>query len=441
MFTPSLVNDLMQIAGAERGHLVLVDVDSARLETMRRLVEKLMIARGKKHWTVIVATDRRAVMKGSDYLICCIDVHGLDCVALDHDIPLKYGIDQCIGDTIGPGGVFKALRTGPVFLDILRDAEALCPNALMLNHTNPMNMLCLAAGRSSSIRTVGLCHSVQATSRTLAAEAQVPWEEMAWACAGINHLAWFTRLEHEGRDLYPLLYDKFHEQIREGIEEAARGDQPLRQSDLVRKDMCVQFGAFITESSGHLSEYVPYYRKSEAGRLLLRPGYDGESRFYASGWPTWRAAQDAEREAMLKGEATLPQERTWEYTSWLIEAIEKDTPLTIHGNVLNQPSETTRPLIENLPRDGCVEVACDVDGAGVRPRPFGELPPQMAAICHANMAVFDLAAKAVIERSKEAAIHALMLDPLSAAVCTPGQIRDMASEMFEAQAAFLTDYQ
>jgi alpha-galactosidase len=439
MFTPRLVNDLLMIDHAPRGELALVDTNADRLTTVQRVIEKCVHARGRPNWTVIASTERTAVMADSDYLINCIEVNGLDCVAMDYDIPARYGIDQCIGDTIGPGGVFKALRTGPAMLDILHEAERLCPDALMLNHTNPMNTLCLAAGRRHSVNTVGLCHSVQATSQKLASEAGVPWEQMHWQCAGINHLAWFTTLTHEGRDLYPRLHEQFHRQIREGIDEAARGKEQS-QSDLVRKDMCVQFGAFVTESSGHLSEYVPYYRKSHAGRLLLRPGYDGESRFYANGWPQWRAEEDARRHAMLRGDAPLPENRSWEYTSWLIEAIEKNVPLTIHGNVMNNQGGG-EALISNLPTDGCVEVACCVDATGVQPQHFGPLPQAMAALCRSNMAVFDLAATAILERSKEAAIQALMLDPLTAAVCTPGQIREMANQMFEAQSSFLREYQ
>jgi alpha-galactosidase len=441
MFTPRLVTDLLLMPEAPRLHLALVDVDANRLQTMRRLVERLIEARGQTGWAVSASTERTEVMANSHYLINCIEVAGLACVDHDYDIPARYGIDQCIGDTAGPGGVFKALRTGPVYLKILSDAERLCPEALVLNHTNPMNILCLLAQRQSAMTTVGLCHSVQATGQKLADEAKVPWDQMHWRCAGINHMGWFTELTHQGEDLYPDLYAKFRRDVQAGIEESVRGEGPYQHWDLVRKDMCVQFGGFITESSGHLSEYLPYYRKSQAGRLLLRPGYDGESRFYANEWPKWRAQQDAERDAMLRGDQALPNERSWEYTSWLIESIEKDQPRVIHGNVANTLPTGHGRLITNLPNDGCVEVACDVDGQGVQPRRFGKLPSQMAGVCEANMRCFDLAATAIHERSKEAAIHALMLDPLTAAMLTPGQIRDMAQEMFEAEADHLPDYQ
>jgi alpha-galactosidase len=285
---------------------------------------------------------------------------------------------------------------------------------------------------------------------------------MEWDCAGINHLAWFTTLKHKGVDLYQSkLYEKFEREVQAGLREAEQGkaryddadvkqpDRPeinYEQEDLVRKDMCLHFGAFITESSGHLSEYLPYYRKSEEGRKLLRLGYHGGSRFYASNWPNWRKQQDAEREQMVAGEKPVDMKRSWEYASWMIEAREKNVPHAIWGNVMNHVAgdDWSRgeagKLITNLPGDGCVEVKCIVDGKGVQPVRYGALPPQMASICASNMAMFDRAADACIHKSKEAAIHALLLDPLTQAVCTPRQIKAMAIEMFEAQADYLPDF-
>lgn len=452
-FTPRLLNDILHIPGQAGGVIALVDIDTGRLRTMARLIRKLLQNLGKAQWKVLASEDRRKVLGGSDYLINCIEVSGAACVKWDNDIPLKYGIDQCIGDTIGPGGLFKALRTIPAFLDILRDAEELCPGAIVLNYTNPMAMLCTAAGRTSSLQVVGLCHSVQGTSNLLAGYAGVPYDEMAWECAGINHLAWFTRLEHRGQDLYPALKETFRQQITRAVAEFEDGSMPedcvgprrmpenapAHHKDLVRKDMCVQFGAFITESSGHLSEYLPYYRKSDEGRKLLRAGYDGGSRFYASNWPDWRAAADKSRLAMLRGKEAMDWKRSWEYASWIIEAREKNAPWRFHGNVMNNNAGGGR-LITNLPESGCVEVACLVDGNGIQPTRYGALPPQMAALCSSNLSMFDLGAQAAIERSKELAVHALMLDPLTAAVCTPRQIREMAHELFEAEKEFLPGY-
>ncbi len=326
--------------------------------------------------------------------------------------------------------MFKALRTVPVFLDILRDVRERCPGALVLNYTNPMNVLCLSAGRAvPEVRLVGLCHSVQGTSHLMAKEANVPYDELEWACAGINHLAWFTTLKHKGEDLYEkVLYEKFRKDVAKGLEEAAAGlarqdsaghkdDKAYTVEDLVRKD----------------------YRKSQAGRDLLRLMYDGGSRFYATNWPTWRTSADKERLDLVSGKQTLPMDRSWEYGSWIIEAIEKNSPFVFHGNVMNT-QDGAGPLVGNLLHDGCVEVPCLVDGNGVHPTVFGNLPPQMAAVCRSNQSMFDLAAQAVIERSREAAIHALMLDPLCAAVLTPAEIRAMTLELFEAEKDLLPEF-
>lgn len=435
-FTPRLVNDILRIPGNLGGTIALVDIDSQRLDTMARLIQKLIKSRGAKGWNVISSTDRRQVMADSHYLVNCIEVSGVECVRHDNDIPAEFGIDQCIGDTIGPGGLFKALRTIPVWLDVLRDAERLCPEAIVLNYTNPMAMLCTAAARTSSMQVVGLCHSVQGTSHLLAKRAGVPYEEMEWECAGINHLAWFTKLKHQGNDLYPLLM-KLAAQDLAG--KPAKADDA---GDIVRKDMMLHFGAFITESSGHLSEYLPYYRKRpDLIERYCRPGYDGGSSFYADNWPTWRKNVDAKRMAMLSGKESIEWERSWEYASWIIEAREKDHPFRIHGNVMNQARGTTGgQLITNLPANGCVEVACMIDRNGINPTRYGTLPPQMAAISASNLAMFDLGAQAAIERSKELAILALTLDPLTAAMCSPGEIKALTLKLFKAESKFLPGY-
>jgi len=450
MFTPRLVSDVLQIPGGKGGEIALVDIDRNRLSTMRRLIERLIAQTGVKGWKVTASPDRRTVLKGADYLVNCIEVSGVECVRHDNDIPAKYGIDQCIGDTIGPGGLFKALRTIPVWLEVLRDAEELCPNAIVLNYTNPMAMLCLAAGRSSSMQVVGLCHSVQGTSDLLARRAGVPISEVEWECAGINHLAWFTAFRHQGRDLYPLLKEKAQADIARALKEgpprrpkragAYGWEIPEHHRDLVRKHMMLHFGAFITESSGHLSEYLPYYRKRrDLLKAWARPGYDGGSSFYADNWPTWRKNADADRIAMVRGEKAMGWDRSWEYASWIIEAREKDRPFRIHGNVMNSDAGAGQ-LITNLPADACVEVACMIDRRGIHPTRYGALPRQMAAVSNSNLSVFDLGAQAAIERSKELAVHALSLDPLTAAVCGLDEIRKMTHELFEAEKRFLPGY-
>lgn len=433
-FCPRLLNDVLRIPGLGPLEAALVDVDAKRLGLMQRLVRRLFQQHGRDPGCVVASRDRRAVLAGAHYVVNSIEVAGVQCVDSDNDIPAKFGVDQCIGDTIGPGGLMKGLRTIPVWLDILRDCGELCPDALVLNYTNPMNMLCLAAGRASSMSVVGLCHSVQGTSHLLARRAGVPYPGMEWECSGVNHLAWFTRLEHQGRDLYPKLKRLARRDL------AGDPADPDDAWDLVRKECMLQFGAFITESSGHLSEYLPWFRKrADIRAKYCGPAYHGGSRFYASEWPKWRRAQDAEREALAKSKDPIDWPRSWEYASWIIEAREKDAPFRIHGNVLNA-HRGAGPLIPNLPADGCVEVACMVDRNGINPTAPGPLPAQMAALCDMQMRMFDLAATAAIERSKEAAVHALMMDPLSAACCSLAEIREMAEALFKAQRRWLPGY-
>jgi len=468
-FTPRLINDILRIPGNRGGTIALVDIDTKRLATMVKLISQLVAQLGGRSgagdgaWTVVGSAERREVMADSDYLINCIEVSGTDCVDYENDIPAKYGIDQCIGDTLGPGGLFKALRTVPVFLAVLRDAEELCPQAIVLNYTNPMGMMCLAAGRTSPMQVVGLCHSVQGTSQLLAERAGVPLSEIDWECAGINHLAWFTKFEHGGRDLYPLLKRRAEAELKRALKEgrpknpkrtnARSWEAPEWHRDIVRKDMMLHFGAFITEGSGHLSEYLPYYRKRpDLVQRYSREGYDGGSRFYANNWPKWRTLADEQRDRWLAGEEPISWERSWEYASWIIEAREKDTPFRIHGNVMNNAASqfasgtSTRnggaggQLITNLPADGCVEVACMVDRGGIHPTRYGALPAHMAAVCASNMSMIDLGAQACIEHSIEKAIYALMLDPLTSAVCSPAEIKEMTLKLFKAEKRFLPNF-
>ncbi|MGB4424553.1 MAG: alpha-glucosidase/alpha-galactosidase, partial [Limnochordia bacterium] len=249
MFTRALTVDILTIEGLEEGVFALVDIDPKRLELAHKLVE-MVIAKTGKNWKVISSTDRREVIADSDFVINQIEVSGLETVRLDYEIPLKYGVKQCIGDTLGPGGLFKTLRTLPAWIEIVRDIEDLAPGATILNYTNPMSAVVLATTRITDLPVVGLCHSVQGTSRKLAEMLGVPYEELKWECAGINHMAWFTTLEHNGQDMYPVLKEKAK-------------DPEFLALDPVRLDAMLYLGAFVTESSGHFSEYIPYYRKRQ----------------------------------------------------------------------------------------------------------------------------------------------------------------------------------
>jgi alpha-galactosidase len=277
-----------------------------------------------------------------------------------------------------------------------------------------MSILTLAAIRTGGLPVVGLCHSVQGTSRQIAGYLEIPYEEMDWECAGINHNAWFTKLESHGEDLYPRLRERAR--VKE-----------VYEKDPVRFEVMLHLGAFVTESSGHFSEYVPYFRKRpELVERYARPGYLGESGFYANNWPRWRRENDESIEAMLAGDKPVPVQRSLEYGADIIEAIECGRTASIHGNVLNNGS------IDNLP-NGCVEVECKVDRAGLHTQHFGPLPEQLAALNRAHMAVHELVVEALLERSKQKAKYALMLDPLTAAVCSLDEIDRLFEEMWEAE--------
>jgi alpha-galactosidase len=417
VFARQIVTDVLAIDGLDGGTFALVDIDADRLELAHDISEKLVGASGKD-WTVESSTERNDVLAGTDFLVNSIEVAGLENVRHDYEIPLRYGVDQCIGDTIGPGGIFKALRTGPAWLEILRDAERECPGAMVMNYTNPMSLLTLAAIRATSMDVVGLCHSIQGTSEQLAGYLEVPPGELCWRAAGINHNSWFVELARDGVDLYPELRKR------------AR-TSGIYEHDPVRFETMLHLGAFPSESSGHFSEYLPYFRKRpDLIKRYTRDGYLGESGYYANNWPTWRAENDEEIRKMLSGEEELPLERSPEYAAEVIEAVTFGREMVIYGNVRNTG------LIDNL-SDGCVEVACLVDRNGVQPCHFGPLPEQLAALNRAHMAVHDLVVQALLDRDRQNALHALMLDPLTAAVCSLEEISQMFSEMWEAQRPFL----
>jgi len=332
-------------------------------------------------------------------------------------IPSEYGVEQSVADTVGVGGVFRTLRTAPEMLRICRDMEDLCPDALMLNYTNPMAMLCWAMSEATSIEVVGLCHSVQGTSQQLARYIEKPFDEMRFWVAGINHMAWFLQLEWQGQDAYPLLLE-------------ASENPEIRAKDPVRFEILRQFGYFVTESSTHMSEYVPYFRKrrdlwEQFNLKERRPPKEAP----ASRWD-W---QDPDFLAQLRGEKPIEMKASHEYASGIMSAIESGTPFRFNGNVPNDG------IITNLPPECVVEVPCFADREGVHPCAVGELPTQLAALNASNIAVQDLAVQAALEGDREKAVHACMLDPLTAAVCSLAEIREMCGRLFEAE-KHLLDY-
>lgn len=421
VFAYEIMRDVLVTPGLETGTFALVDIDAERLELAHQIAEKLIAITGRK-WSVEASTDRTKVIAGTDYVINSIEVAGLANVRHDFDIPMKYGVNQCIGDTIGPGGIFKALRTLPAWLEILHDVERLAPGALVMNFTNPMSLTCLAGIRASSLPIIGLCHSIPHTAKTLAGYLDIPVGELRYRAAGINHLAWLVELTWQGQDMYPRLREL-----------AALPE--IYEKDPVRFEMMLHLGAFVTESSGHTSEYTPYFRKRpDLVEKYMRSGYLGETGYYANNWPQWRERAAERVRQMLRGELEPELKRGVEYASQIMEAIESDTPAVVYGNVKNTG------LITNLPDGGVVEVACLVDRNGIQPTYFGSLPAQLAALDQQHMAVHDLVVTALLEKNREAAFHALLLDPLTAAVCSPAEIRQMFDEMTAVEAADLPEW-
>lgn len=421
-FTQEISVDILNIEAFDEGTIALVDIDPRRLDIARRLVELIVEKKGKStSISVIASTDRREVIKGSDFVINQIEVNGLSTVMNEYEIPLKYGVKQCIGDTLGPGGLFKTLRTLPSWLEIVHDIERLCPNAIILNYTNPMSAVTLATSRSTPLPVVGLCHSIQNTSRQLAEYLDVPYEELKWRAGGINHMSWFVDLTHNGQDMYPVLKDRMK-------------NPEILKRDPVRLDFMQYFGAFVSESSGHFSEYIPYYRKRQ-DLIDQHCGveYNGGTGFYATEWPTWRKEIDEEMLRKINGEQEISLESSHEYAAIIIDGVLTNVPKKIYANVPNEG------LIGNLPASGIVEVACLVDRTGVNPTQFGDLPEHMAALCRSNMAFFELAVSAVMNNDREMARHALMIDPLTAAVCSPAEIHAMFDELYEVEREYLPE--
>lgn len=415
VFSRRLLQDAACVPALAEATISLMDVDEERLGLIAAFARKLASDAGTRI-RIEPTTDRRRALEGADYVLTTIRVG--DRVEVDYAIPARYGIDQAVGDTIGPGGVFKALRTVPVLVDICRDMEELCPAAWLLNYTNPMAIACWAINEATAIKNVGLCHSVQRTTEQLAEYIGAPRNEVAGWVAGINHMAWFLRFERNGQDAYPALWQ-------------ALDDADTFNKDPVRFEVMRHFGSFVTESTRHMSEYVPYFRKSEA--LMQRFGLDKIKQDLNR-----RAGRDVDHFARLREEAAskapLKPTRSDEYACRIIESMETGAPTVINGNVRNDG------LIDNLPQGSCVEVPCLIDNLGLHPMKVGNLPPQLAALDRANIALQELATRAVLDRSRQAARHAVMVDPLTAAILPLDRISSMFDEMWAAHGDQLAAY-
>ncbi|MBM3190374.1 MAG: alpha-glucosidase/alpha-galactosidase, partial [Chloroflexi bacterium] len=354
VFCKTLILDVLKTPGLEDTEFALMAPSTRRTPQVERFVNRVIKANHlpAKVW---VTTDQREALRDADFVIATFQIGGIKGFEYDVNIPLKHGVDQCIGDTLGPGGIFRALRSIPTTVEMARDMREVCPRALLLNYVNPMAMICWALG-TTGVEFVGLCHGVQTTMDLISGYVGVPKDEIDFVEAGINHMGWFLKLEHNGKDLYPVLRERF-EQPEYYVNEKVRGE------------VFRHFGYFMTESTGHLSEYVPYFRKSQAAKDLYcdEPAFGGETGAYLA----WCAsvAERYEDKDILAGEPSELPSRSIEYGSYVIEAMKTGRIFKLHGNVINGG------MITNLPPDCCAEGPLFVDRNGVHKTFVGDLPP------------------------------------------------------------------
>jgi alpha-galactosidase len=457
VFARNLLSDIFSFPELGNSTISLFDVDANRLKTSE-VVAHNVAAAAEAHPTIETTTDRRRALDGADYAICMIQVGGYKpATVIDFEIPKKYGLRQTIADTLGIGGIMRGLRTIPVLLEMCRDMEDVCPDVTFLQYVNPMAMNCWAIGRASKIKTVGLCHSVQGTAGELARDIDVPIDEINYLCAGINHMAFYLKFERNGEDLYPL------------IRRVAAEDR-VPDWNRVRYEMLNRLGYFVTESSEHFSEYVPWFIKRDRPDLIERfnvplDEYIDRCEVQIAEWEGMRAVledpdpgayvryEQAQWEAKLKRAAEKDPRRaeelrrsreeakrqnklrhSGEYGSLIIHSIETGVPRVIYGNLPNQD------LIDNLPADCYVEVPCLVDKNGVQPTRIGTLPPHLAALMQTNINVQRLTVEAALSGKREHIYHAAMLDPHTAAELSLDQIWSLVDDLIEAHGDWLPAY-
>ena len=419
VFCKTLIADILNSAVRD-AEFCLMDLNAEKLEWSRQYAERLIGANGLSA-KVTATTNRREALKDADYVILTFHIGGLHTIMLDYDIPMKHGVDQCIGDTLAPGGIFRALRVIPVILEIAREIEELSPKAIVLNYVNPMSMVGWALG-TTKVEFVGLCHGVQVSLDLVASYTGVPKKEISFVSAGINHMAWFLRLEHKGRDLYPDLRAKF--ELPE-----------YYANEKVRGEVFRHTGYFMTESTGHLSEYLPYFRKNKSALELYcnEPMFGGESGAHVR-WAKMIEKHYGSDNPLKDEPSSLPR-RGIEYGSYIIEAIQTGNPFLFQGNVLNHG------MIANLPPDSCVEGPMYADAAGLHKAVVGNLPSHLAALNLTNINVHRLTVEACLSGDPEGIVQACALDPLSSAALTLREIREMASELLETQRKWLPQFE
>ena len=427
VFPLELSRDILSFPALSGSELVLYDIDPSAAERTKSSVEALIgIGRASAH--VRVATELREAMRGADVVLTVFQAGGVEAYGVDVEIPREYGVDQTVGDTLGPGGVFRGLRTVEALRVVAEAMLEVCPDALLLNYANPMSVNCWATGLLG-VRIVGLCHSVQGTSELLARELDVPYDEVRFVCAGVNHTAWFTTFRRGHEDLIPRIREVMYRRYVEGsIPPLPRSDDPYESSERVRTELMGLTGYFHTESSHHASEYWAWFRKNP----------ELTKRYLDRRWDYLEICRSAVAETtnddILADARSNGVRHGGEYAAPIIDSIVTGRPRVVYGNVRNGQS------IVNLAEDACVEVACAVDGNGVRPARYGSLPSACAALNTMQITVQRLTVQAATTGDRDLVHAAVALDPLTSAVLTLPEIHEMTDRMLAAESRWLPQF-
>lgn len=419
IFAKNVLGDCMLTPALQGFELALFDIDAERLKDSENMLNNLKQTVGST-CNIKAYSDRKEALRGAAYVVNAIQVGGYDpCTITDFEIPKKYGLRQTIADTIGIGGIFRNLRTIPVMLDFAKDIQEVCPDALFLNYTNPMAVLTNVMNTYGGVKTVGLCHSVQVCVPHIFEHLGMDHSGVQWKIAGINHMAWLLEVKKDGVDLYPE------------IKQRAREKQKEKHDDMVRFEMMLRFGYYITESSEHNAEYHPYFIKRQYPELVDRFNIplDEYPRRCVNQIERWKTMREE-----LVSNKNLTHNRTLEYASYIFEAMETNNPFKIGGNVMNTG------LITNLPKEACVEVPCLVDSSGVNPTYVGDLPPQCAALNRTNINTQLLTIEAAMTGKKEHIYHAALLDPHTAAELSIDDTVALCDELIEAHGSWLPSF-
>ena len=421
IFTKNVLGDCMFVPALNGFEFALHDIDEKRLQESEQMLKNLA-QKYNDSISIVSYLNRKEALKEAKYVVNAIQVGGYEpSTVIDFEIPKKFGLQQTIGDTVGIGGLFRSLRTIPVMRDISKDMEEVCPDAWLLNYTNPMATLTGFMLRHTNVKTIGLCHSVQVCTKDLFDSLDMEYEGIEEKIAGINHMAWLLEVKRDGKDLYPEIKKRAHEK------------QSEKHNDMVRFELMDKFGYYITESSEHNAEYHPYFIKNRYPTLIERLNIP------LNEYPRRCVNQINEWEEMreeIVENAQLTHERSHEYGSRIIEAMETNVPFKFGGNVLN-----TGGLISNLPKNACVEVPCIADRNGILPTYIGDLPEQLAALNRTNINTQLLTIEAAITLKREHVYQAAMLDPHTSSELSLDDIVAMCDDLIEAHGDWLPEYQ